>query len=70
MNKELREKLIDAIIDGEVKTNSGDDDWFLREILREGHGGYENMDDDDLVNQCEQSGIDPLTGESVDEDGE
>ncbi len=47
MDPELRERMIEALIDADIEANGTD--VFLRETLRQGHQGYENMSDEELV---------------------
>jgi hypothetical protein len=58
-----RVELMDALIDGEVNTNAGDGDWYLRDLLRNGFEGYTNMSDKDLISMAESASIPIPEGE-------
>lgn len=43
-----RDTAIKALIQGDVETNSGENDWYLKGILWGGHKGYNEMTDEEL----------------------
>ena len=49
-----RQEMIDFIINQEIKVNSGENDWYLREILENGFKGYDNYSDDEIKKVYEQ----------------
>jgi hypothetical protein len=52
-----RKRLVDALVHNDLEYNADDTD-FLRDILRDGFGGYANLDDDELIKACEEISID------------
>lgn len=60
-----REKVIELLIndDFDAIINCGCYD-YLYDILQSGHIGYDNMTDNELVDECEERGISYLVGET------
>jgi len=60
-----REKVIELLIndDFDAIINCGSYD-YLSDILQSGHIGYDNMTDNELVDECEERGISYLVGET------
>ena len=66
-----REKVIDILIDDDfadaVVAEVNDDYSYLERIIRGGFIGYDNMDDEELIKECEERDISYLVGDNGDE---
>ena len=60
-----REKVIEILIDDDFDAIlTGGDYGYLDEILRNGHKGYDNMGEYELIKECEERDISYLVGET------